>query len=157
MIVSVCHNVLGKWRLLHHFHIHSSLDSLLVLIDPLFLASRLCGGRQQAKTSRRLHVEMCTQKMPCTLRSRFGVACLEHKVEVKCPTPRSHGIRQIVQSYIYIPWNINLLLQEKHGHYRATSHKRLGARDHCTSSTLIGGKGRTGPSLLHTTLEGPTE
>jgi hypothetical protein len=28
----------------------------------------------------------------------------------------------------------------------------------CTSSTLIGGKGGAGPSsLLHTTLEGPTE
>ena len=41
---------------------------------------------------------------------------------------------------------------------RATSHTRLRARDHCTSSTLIGGKGGAGPSsLLHTTLEGPTE
>ena len=34
---------------------------------------------------------------------------------------------------------------------------RLGARDHFTSSTLIGGKGGAGPSSLHTTLEGPTE
>ena len=34
---------------------------------------------------------------------------------------------------------------------------RLGARDHYTSSTLIGGKGGVGPSLLHTTLEGPME
>ena len=41
---------------------------------------------------------------------------------------------------------------------RATSHTRLRARDDYTSSTLIGGKGRAGPSsLLHTTLEGPTE
>jgi hypothetical protein len=41
---------------------------------------------------------------------------------------------------------------------RATSHTRLSARDHYTSSTLIGGKGGAGPSsLLHTTLEGPTE
>ena len=39
----------------------------------------------------------------------------------------------------------------------ATSHTRLRARDYYTSSTLIGGKGRAGPSLLHTTLEGPTE
>ena len=40
----------------------------------------------------------------------------------------------------------------------ATSHTRLRARDHYTSSTLIGGKGGAGPSsLLHTTLEGPTE
>ena len=30
---------------------------------------------------------------------------------------------------------------------------RLRARDHYTSSTLIGGKGRAGPSSLHTTLE----
>ena len=41
---------------------------------------------------------------------------------------------------------------------RATSHMRLRARDRYTSSTLIGGKGGAGPhSLLHTTLEGPTE
>jgi hypothetical protein len=40
---------------------------------------------------------------------------------------------------------------------RATSHTRLRAHDHYTSSTLIGGKGRVGPSSLHTTLEGPTE
>ena len=40
---------------------------------------------------------------------------------------------------------------------RATSHTRLRAHDHCTSSTLIGGEGRAGPSLLHMTLEGPTE
>ena len=31
------------------------------------------------------------------------------------------------------------------------------AHDHYTPSTLVGGKGRAGPSLLHTTLEGPTE
>jgi hypothetical protein len=40
--------------------------------------------------------------------------------------------------------------------FRATSHTRLRAHDHYTSSTPIGGKGGTGPSLLHTTLEGPT-
>ena len=40
---------------------------------------------------------------------------------------------------------------------RATSHPRLRARDHCTSSILIGGKGGAGPSSLPTTLEGPTE
>jgi hypothetical protein len=40
---------------------------------------------------------------------------------------------------------------------RVTTHTRLRARDHYTSSTLIGGKGGAGPSsLLHTTLEGPT-
>ena len=36
-------------------------------------------------------------------------------------------------------------------------HTRLRARDHYTSSTLIGGKGGAGPSSPHTTLEGPTE
>ena len=40
---------------------------------------------------------------------------------------------------------------------RATSHTRLRARDHCTSSTFIGGKGGAGPILLHTMLEGPME
>jgi hypothetical protein len=44
------------------------------------------------------------------------------------------------------------------GGVRATSHTRLRARDHYISSTLIGGKGGAGPnSLLHITLEGPTE
>ena len=40
---------------------------------------------------------------------------------------------------------------------RVTSHTTLRARDHYTLSTPIGGKGRAGPSSLHTTLEGPTE
>jgi hypothetical protein len=40
---------------------------------------------------------------------------------------------------------------------RATSHTRLRARDRYTLSTLIGGKGGAGPSLLHTTFERPTE
>ena len=40
---------------------------------------------------------------------------------------------------------------------RATSHTRLRARDHYTSSTLIGGKSGAGPSSLHTMLEGPME
>ena len=34
---------------------------------------------------------------------------------------------------------------------------RLRARDQYTSSALIGGKGGANPSLLHTTLGGPTE
>ena len=33
----------------------------------------------------------------------------------------------------------------------------LRALDHCTSSTLIGGKGGAGPSSLHGTLDGLTE
>jgi hypothetical protein len=37
-------------------------------------------------------------------------------------------------------------------HVRANSHTRLRAHDYCTSSTLIGGKGGAGPSLLHTML-----
>ena len=41
------------------------------------------------------------------------------------------------------------------GGLRATSHTRLRACDHCTSSTLVGGKGGAGPSSLHTTLEEP--
>ena len=40
---------------------------------------------------------------------------------------------------------------------RATTHTRLRAHDHSTSSTLIGGKGGAAPSSLHTTLEGPNE
>ena len=41
---------------------------------------------------------------------------------------------------------------------RATSHTRLNARDHYTSTgTPIGGKDGAGPSSLHTTLEGPKE
>ena len=38
------------------------------------------------------------------------------------------------------------------GILEATSHTRLRARDHYTSSTLIGGKGGADPSLLHTML-----
>ena len=53
----------------------------------------------------------------------------------------------------------HLVLVTVHGRFtiRATSHMRLRARDHYTLSTLIGGKGGASPSLLHTTLEGPTE
>jgi hypothetical protein len=41
--------------------------------------------------------------------------------------------------------------------FRATSHTRLRACDHYTSTTLIGGKRGAGPSLLHTVLEGRME
>jgi hypothetical protein len=37
------------------------------------------------------------------------------------------------------------------------SHTSLRARDHGTSSTLIGGKGGAGPRSLYATLEGSTE
>ena len=40
---------------------------------------------------------------------------------------------------------------------RATSHTGLGACDHYTSSTLIGGKGGAGPSSHHNTLDRPTD
>jgi hypothetical protein len=40
---------------------------------------------------------------------------------------------------------------------RATSHTRLRARDHYTSSIVIDGKCEANPSLLHTTFEGQTE
>ena len=40
---------------------------------------------------------------------------------------------------------------------RATSHTRLRARDHYSSSTLVGGKGGAGPTSLHTSLKGPME
>ena len=40
---------------------------------------------------------------------------------------------------------------------KATLHTRLRVHDHCTSSTLIGGKGGAGPTLVHTVLEVPTE
>ena len=36
------------------------------------------------------------------------------------------------------------------------SHTKLNVRDHCTSSTLIDGKGGATASSLHTALEGPT-
>ena len=36
---------------------------------------------------------------------------------------------------------------------KTVKHTRLRARDQRSSSTLIGGKGGTGPSSLHTTLE----
>ena len=39
----------------------------------------------------------------------------------------------------------------------ATSHTSLRACDHFTSSALIGGKDKSGPSSLHTMLEGPME
>ena len=41
-------------------------------------------------------------------------------------------------------------------HLRATSHTRLRAHVHYTSSTLIGGKGESSPSSLHTTFYGST-
>ena len=54
---------------------------------------------------------------------------------------------------IRLQWSRVLVIE-----LRATSHTRLRACDHYTSSTLIGRKGGAGPSsLLHATFEGPTE
>ena len=60
------------------------------------------------------------------------------------------------------PYNIIVLsafeeILHLHVSLRATSHRRLRAHDHCTSSTLTGGKGGASPSLLHTMLEGALE
>jgi hypothetical protein len=52
-------------------------------------------------------------------------------------------------------WTLYFGLSQSHGH--SSWLMRLGAHDHYTSSILIGGKGGAGPSLLHTTLEGPLE
>ena len=46
--------------------------------------------------------------------------------------------------------------KEEEEEVTTTLHTRLRACDQYTSNTLIGGKGRAGPSSLHTTLEGPT-
>ena len=63
--------------------------------------------------------------------------------------------------HLLITWNFDLgllaiflVILRK---IRATSHTRRRARDHYTSSTLIGGKSEAGPSSLHTRLEGPME
>ena len=45
----------------------------------------------------------------------------------------------------------------KPGHHGTPNVHRLRAHDHYASSTLIDGNGRSGPSSLHTTLEGPAE
>ena len=62
---------------------------------------------------------------------------------------RTRDMNQITPAY--------LTRSESEGALRATSHTRLRDCDHYAPSTLIGGKGGAGPSLLHTTLEGPTE
>ena len=57
-----------------------------------------------------------------------------------------------IWGHIWPRWRLRI-----EGHLRVTSHTRLRAHDQYISSTLIGGKGGVGPSLLHTMLEGPTE
>jgi hypothetical protein len=58
----------------------------------------------------------------------------------------------------YLPIGVVAIFSHGCSTTRATSHTRPRARDHYSSSTLIGGKGGAGPSLLlRTTLEGPTD
>ena len=79
---------------------------------------------------------------------------LEHEWNVcVCISEWEHGNNSIVK-------HIHKLSSSKctnSNGLRATSHKKLRACDHFTSSTLIGGKGGAGPSSLYTTLEGPTK
>jgi hypothetical protein len=56
-----------------------------------------------------------------------------------------------------IPWLYSQGPQNERTTLRVASHMRLRARDHHTSSTLIGGKSGAGSSSLHTTLEGATK
>jgi hypothetical protein len=60
------------------------------------------------------------------------------------------------KTYPHITWRL-VFPRQPCTKGRATSHTRVRARDHYASSTLVGGKGGAGPSLLHTTLEGPKE
>jgi hypothetical protein len=55
-------------------------------------------------------------------------------------------------------WTLYFELSQFHGHGSwLVCEVALRARDHSTSSTLVGGKGGAGPSSLHAMLEGPTE
>ena len=63
-------------------------------------------------------------------------------------------IMHLVTHIMQLGWCVDLCFAKVP---RATSYTRLRARDHYTSSTLVGGKGGAGPSSHHTTLEGPTE
>ena len=62
--------------------------------------------------------------------------------------------------HYHIPYILIIRVSERKDKGRCplgTLYTRDWARDHCNSSPLVGGKGRAGPSSLHTTLEGPTE
>jgi hypothetical protein len=75
--------------------------------------------------------------------------------------PLLPGLPCLYKEILEIIWAGRLSVKEECSdsvHIRATStDRRLRARDHYTSSTLIGGKDGAGLSSLHTTLEGPTE
>jgi hypothetical protein len=66
---------------------------------------------------------------------------------------------QCMRSYlVYLTLNVILnVLDFVRACARATSHTRLRARDHYTSSTLIDGKRGASPSSLNTMLEGVME
>jgi hypothetical protein len=67
------------------------------------------------------------------------------------------GVRLFDQwELLRLPWSRAFSLVSEVA-LRATSHTRLRARDHYTSSTLIGGKGGAGPSAFHIMLEGSME
>ena len=63
------------------------------------------------------------------------------------------------QMYTWCTFDMYLMGAKINAHItiRVTSYSRLRARDHYTSSTLIGRNGGAGPSSLHNTLEGPME
>jgi hypothetical protein len=112
------------------------------------------------KTSIYSRSESCVQYVHCWLSQARALDFLlksqsicwklapQHVVRVKAPKSiqRVASTHSILQSC-----TLNIVV------FRATSHTRLRARAHYTSSTLIGGKGGAGPSLLHTMLEGPME
>jgi hypothetical protein len=80
--------------------------------------------------------------------SRIGVIHSTHGARALNPKPQASGEEACFRRELVYLLCCTL---------RATSHTRLRACDHYTSSTLVGGKGGAGPSSLRTTLEGPTE
>jgi hypothetical protein len=75
-----------------------------------------------------------------------------------CKSKSLRHFRDSIESTSFV--DLQWALETIRTFLRATSHMRLIAHetDHYTSTTLIGGKGGASPSsLLHTTIEGPTE
>ena len=107
------------------------------------------------------------------VQSLFDACLLYFYISIILATPNPYRSSRIVwifagyrirHVYLIITWgdheqdNImanGLKLVQSHYDVRATSHTRLSAHNHWNSSTLIGGKGRTVPRLLHTMLDGP--
>ena len=69
-----------------------------------------------------------------------------------------NGWKSALQAKLFLPWPFflafiskpTLTSSESRRALRATSHKRLKARDHCNLRGLIDRKGRDRPSSLHT-------